>query len=867
LTVIGSLIGHFRVVGVLGRGGMGEVYEGFDETLQRRVALKSIRADRRVDESARSRFLREARMLSQLDHPGICRIYDYVQGEDSDLLVLELIEGRTLRGVMREGLEFREKLRIAAAVAGALAAAHRLGIIHRDLKPDNVMITRDGTVKVLDFGLARMSESGRASLDGDLTEATAETTGSDSGMQPEESEAGETMVKQRTPSPLALLSGTETRVGDTVGTPAYMSPEQARGQSLTTASDMYSFGLVLQALFTGHDPYEHFLTPALLVERASQGESVPVTGVDRDVTALINELKVFAPSDRPTAMDVIHRLEWIVSRPRRRIRRLAAAAALILVMLATGKYISDVQRERNVAVTARADAERRRGQAEDLIGFMVGDLRAKLEPVGRLDVLDDVGAQALRYFKSLRPEEITPAELRRNAKTLSQLGEVRMSQGNLAAAEDVLKSSLVLATSAAERAPADGQNQLELGASHFWMGSLRRQQGDLGGALQHYREYLSISERLAATDPRNFDYQLEVGYGHSNVGTILEQQGELEGALSHYRGAVGIKERRLQTAPERADWKLDLATTVNKVGVVLLALGRYGEAQAALKNERELLIAAIDAAPNDTRARYRLAVNLSYLGGLQEETGTEAAALRSYQEEQVLMAALVAHDPTNANWQRAVAVSETKAGRILHQRGDLAAAEASYRSALGKLEPLLRNDPERVTWRRDLARAHEGLALVLAARKALRPAREQIDMSRSLLASTPADEAETRRLQWQLALTDGIIASVAGDTAKAHREWSGVVEALWPSRSTLRDIREVDVLARALLHLGRIDDAEPLVERLAKTGYRRHALRVLWEAKRSQRENNRLSEKGRHDAQRDHYLYPEQPAAALRLQS
>jgi eukaryotic-like serine/threonine-protein kinase len=866
LTIIGSLVGHFRVVGVLGRGGMGEVYEGFDETLQRRVALKSIRADRRVDESARNRFLREARMLSQLDHPGICRIYDYVEGEQSDLLVLELIEGRTLRGVVREGLEFREKLRIAAAVAGALAAAHRLGIIHRDLKPDNVMITRDGTVKVLDFGLARMSEAVRVGLDDDPAGEAGEETGEHSQVEhDQESEAGETMVKRRTPSPIALLSGSETRVGDTVGTPAYMSPEQARGESLTTATDMYSFGLVLQALFTGHDPYEHFLTPALLVERASQGESVPVTGVDRDVTALINELKVFAPSDRPTAMDVIHRLGWIEGRPRRRIRRLAAAAALILVMLATGKYISDVQRERNVAITARADAERRRGQAEDLIGFMVGDLRSKLEPVGRLDVLDDVGAQALRYFQSLRPEEITPAELRRNAKTLSQLGEVRMSQGNLAAAEDVLKSSLVLATSAAKRAPADSQNQLELGASHFWMGSLRRQQGNLEGALQHYRQYLTISEKLAATDPRNFDYQLEVGYGHSNVGTLLEQQGELEAALSHYRGAVAIKERRLQTAPDRADWKLDLATTVNKVGVVLLSLGRYGEADAALKRERELLLAAIEADPKDIRAKYRLSVNLSYLGGLQEETGAEGSALRSYQEEQMLMAPLVAHDATNANWQRAVAVSETKTGRLQHQRGDLNAAEASFRSALRRLEPLLRKDPERVTWRRDLARAHEGLALVLAGRAAWRPAREQIDTARSLLASAAGDEAETRRVQWQLALADGIIAAAAGDAAKAQAEWSAVVEALWPSWSTLRDIREVDVLARALLHLGRIDDAEPLVERLAKTGYRRHALRVLWEAKRSQRDKNHLSEKGRHDAQRNHYFQPEQPTAAVHL--
>src|SRR5688500_5312373 len=155
MPAVGGRVGHYHVVRVLGRGGMGEVYEGWDETLQRRVALKSIRADRRLDAASRNRFLRPPRALSQLDDPAICRIFDYVQGDDSDLLVLELIEGRTLREALERGIEFREKLRIAEAIARALVAAHRAGVVHRDLKSDNVMLTESGAVKVLDFGLAR----------------------------------------------------------------------------------------------------------------------------------------------------------------------------------------------------------------------------------------------------------------------------------------------------------------------------------------------------------------------------------------------------------------------------------------------------------------------------------------------------------------------------------------------------------------------------------------------------------------------------------------------------------------------------------------------------------------------------------------
>ncbi|HEX7705200.1 MAG TPA: protein kinase [Thermoanaerobaculia bacterium] len=829
MTRIGSLVGHFRVLSVLGRGGMGEVFEGFDETLQRRVALKSIRADRKPDISARNRFLREARMLSQLDHPNICRIYDYVEGDEADLLVLELIEGKTLQQAIGERLDFREKLRIASAIAGALAAAHRLGIIHRDLKPDNVMLTTDGTVKVLDFGLARSTQSFQSAPAGEDLPEPAGKDLSELG-ELDDAESHDTIIRVPGSGVHApqLDSGSDTRAGEMVGTPAYMSPEQARGATLTTASDMYSFGLVLQALFSERPPLHEVAHPALALELAARGESPPPTGADRDVAALIHELKVVAPSDRPTAVDVMQRLDWIANRSRRRLRRFAVAAAVILAILATSKYIADVRTERNAAVSARAEADLRRGQADALIGFMVGDLRKKLEPVGRLDVLDDVGAHALKYFDSLPADRITPAELRRNAKTLSQIGEVRMTQGNLAGAEEVLRSSVRLASAAAEREPGESLNQIELGASHFWLGTLFRQQGNLDGALDEYRTYLRISEKLAATDPDNPEFQIEVSYGHSNVGTILEQKGELEEALEHYRGAVAMKERRLRTEPQRADWKLDLATTVNKVGVVLLSLGRYAGAADALKRERDLLQAAIDADPKDMRPRYRYAVNLSYLGALEEQTGDEAAALKTFESENVLLNRLVEHDLENTTWQRALSVSELNMGRLLREHGEISAADAAYDRALARLGPLLKKDPGRVVWKRDVVQLHEAKALTMLDRGRVDGAVREIKAARALMATMPSEEAEWRRLEWRLAITAGIIASRMGNEKEAQREWSSVVNALGPERDRLRDVRERDVLARALLHLGRPNEAAPLVAKLESSGYRRRPLRMLW---------------------------------------
>src|SRR3954451_2171239 len=154
-TLPGSRIGRIRIDAVLGAGGMGTVYRGFDERLERAVALKRSHADKRRSPALRARFMREARVLSKLDHPNICRIYDVIEAGDADYLVLELIEGVTLRERLAS-LPRGEALRIALEIVRVLELAHAQGIVHRDLKPDNVMITPAGDVKVLDYGLARL---------------------------------------------------------------------------------------------------------------------------------------------------------------------------------------------------------------------------------------------------------------------------------------------------------------------------------------------------------------------------------------------------------------------------------------------------------------------------------------------------------------------------------------------------------------------------------------------------------------------------------------------------------------------------------------------------------------------------------------
>ncbi len=209
MSLLGTTIGRIRLIDRLGKGGMGEVFVGYDQTLDRRVAVKCVRVGDRPAK-IKGRFLQEARILSRLDHPNICQIYDFVESEDRDFLVMELVEGESLKQTAQGGLDDKAKLKIAQAVADVLVAAHAEGVVHRDLKPEHVMITAEGEVKVLDFGVAH------------------------SIVADDDSDATVDLSSLETPRPPAY----RTVIGSVVGTPSYMSPEQARGEPVTPASDV-----------------------------------------------------------------------------------------------------------------------------------------------------------------------------------------------------------------------------------------------------------------------------------------------------------------------------------------------------------------------------------------------------------------------------------------------------------------------------------------------------------------------------------------------------------------------------------------------------------------------------------------------------
>jgi eukaryotic-like serine/threonine-protein kinase len=321
----GARLGPYEVLGLLGTGGMGEVYRARDTRLGREVAIKVLPVERLADQARRARFVQEARAASALNHPNIVTIHEIESAEGVDFIVMELVPGKTLDAVIpRHGMRLGEALRLAIPLADALAAAHAAGIVHRDFKPANVMVAPEGVVKVLDFGLAKLTET----QEGDIEDA-----------------------------PTLDAPARLSRPGVVAGTPAYMSPEQASGSTVDARSDVFSFGSVLYEMVTGRRPF-------------AGGSSAET------LTALLKE-----PPKPPSELvpDVPKELERIVlhclrKEPGRRFQHMAD----VRVELEELQEESDSQALASAAVAAATRRSRRRWTASAVAGCLILAMAAGL---------------------------------------------------------------------------------------------------------------------------------------------------------------------------------------------------------------------------------------------------------------------------------------------------------------------------------------------------------------------------------------------------------------------------------------------------------------------------------------------------------
>jgi eukaryotic-like serine/threonine-protein kinase len=326
-ALIGKKVSHYRVLQVLGGGGMGVVYAAEDLKLGRRVALKFLPQELAGDAAAMQRFEREARAASALNHHNICTIYAVEEYEQQPVIVMELLEGRTLREVISEAngaavgsetqsLDLKSLINISIQIVDGLEAAHKQGIVHRDIKPANIFVTNHGRVKILDFGLAKLH----------VAEADEE-----------HDRASGNPGSTREWNPLLTL----TRTGVTIGTAAYMSPEQVRGEKLDARTDLFSFGLVLYEMATRQRAFSGDTAPVLHNAILNQTPA-PVRDLNPEIPAklesVINKaIQKERAARYQTASDVRGDLEslQVATRPRR-FRWWALAASSLLLTASMG---------------------------------------------------------------------------------------------------------------------------------------------------------------------------------------------------------------------------------------------------------------------------------------------------------------------------------------------------------------------------------------------------------------------------------------------------------------------------------------------------------------------------------------------------
>ena len=799
-ALAGRPIGAYTLERLLGEGGMGQVWlaRRTDGRFEGVVAIKLLRGGLR-SVAERERFAAEGRILARLDHPHIARLLDAGVGDDgAPYLVIEHVDGEPVdQHVQRVQPPLERRIALLVDACDAVAHAHARLILHRDLKPSNVMVRRDGELKLLDFGIAKLLDA-----------------------------------------PAGAESLTE-RVGAAF-TPRYAAPEQAQREDVTTATDVYALGvLMVELLGGGHPTADDGATPLeqlqALVERVPRRLSELVRrrgGPDaaRRARALQGDLDTIAaralakrPADRyANAAELADDLrrwrahEPIRARPDRWwyrtakfVRRhrwgvAAGAGALAAVLAGAG-----------VALQQAHDAQQRRRDAEGLVEFMLGDLRRQLQPVGRLDVMDAVGARALAYYAAQDPASLDADALGRRAQALHLIGEIAERRGQLDEAARRFQSAAASTAELLARAPADPQRLFDHAQSEYWVGFIARRRGDLAEGEAAMRRYLALAERLEAAaggadGPSS--WRLERPFAQHNLGVLLIDRGQARDAMVLLQAAAA----RLQSlAPTLAD---AAAQTPVTLGWLARARENAGDLHGALA-AREASLAALpppaDGRP-DSEAAYTRAIAQLDIARLRLSLGETEAALASLDPAIGALQQLVQRDGANLDWAGQLGNAWVRRAEVRALLGRPVADDLATASAL--LEPLWRADPGKRYWHVRL----RGQWLAALCRHA--PRTPGLDgLLDAFVAATARSEAEHGALDEDQSVVFAQVLLARGDRradrAAAVQDWRDATVRLAP-RARQGRLEAQALLASAHERLGDAQAARAAAEKLASTPYR-----------------------------------------------
>ncbi|MBA3558421.1 MAG: serine/threonine protein kinase [Gemmatimonadaceae bacterium] len=659
-TSVRTHIGPYRMVREIGRGGMGVVYlaERDDDHYRKRVALKVVRREIDPDEHLIRRFVEERQILASLDHPNIARLLDGgVTADGLPFFAMEYVEGTPIdRYCDEHRLPIETRLALFRGVCEAVQYAHRNLVVHRDLKPSNILVTDGGEVKLLDFGIAKLL-----------------------GPQAEE-------------------DGTITRTGARMMTPVYASPEQLRGEAVSTASDVYSLGVVLYGLLTGHRPFETLEGRPFDVERLAlelepeRPSAAVLRGVARQVTG---STVARVSETRGASVERLHRrlkgdLDTIVlmalrKEPERRYgsaeqlgddlrrhlaklpvsarrdtpgyrartfirrHRVGVAASAIAVLLLLGVSIVTAVQGARIGRQAERIA-RERDKAERMSDFLVQMFEQSNPDQSRgnaITVREMLDSGAARIDRELTGQPEVRAQM------MVAMGRAYLGLGLYDRAKPLLDSAV------ATRRRTPGGDGAETAASLFLLGYLLRDQGHFDDAEPLYREALAIRRRLFG------DRHVDVVASLNGLAYLLRGRGDFDESAALYREALAAG----RTLPKENDSLV--ATTLGGLATALRGLGDFEGAEPLF---REALAKNRALHGND---HPHININLYNLATLLHEKGDIAGAEPLFREA-VAIGRKVLGDRHPLH-----AVDLMGLAGVLRDKGDFMQAEVLYRQALG----------------------------------------------------------------------------------------------------------------------------------------------------------------------------------------
>lgn len=507
--------------------------------------------------------------------------------------------------------------------------------------------------------------------------------------------------------------------------------------------------------------------------------------------------------------------ELVQRETQRRQKRLAMLAAASLVGMTVTSALAVV------AVQSRDEAREQRREAEGLVGFMLGDLRAKLEPLGRLDALDAVGGRALAYFEMQDKTDLSDAALTQRSKALTLLGEIASSRGDLDGALRRYREAMTGSAEALRRVPDDPQRIFDHAQNVFWVGDIALQRGQTENAEGMMREYKTLAEQLIALDPSKTEWQMERIYADANLGIVLLRVRRYREGAAVFQASLTSIEKLAAGAPQNAEYRKSLIETLAWLADAREQEGRLDDALAQRERQLALLEPLIAKTNSDADNKRQSLVAHRAAGRLFVTRGDLAAGLAHLRNAVRIGDELMRTEPDNADWAGLAAGPYLDLGELLLISGKVEEAGVPARAGCDIDNRLIERDSSVKNWRVDLRTLCLGLRARLAlarenGEEALGLAGQAVTLARSEHAAEPS--AETRLALSAAELLRAIIASATSDTITAQDAFRKSLAA-WPKGLPLTPRAKAQQVL-LLDGLGRSGEADRVADRLETIGFR-----------------------------------------------